>query len=665
MRIILSVVFVCFVGALVHAQGAGSGGFSWNPACPATSTHIDSNGWTIFCPTVGTGSCGNSSSNYTGTCIVYVSSSTGNDTGCAAVIYNAAIPGTPCKTLSHAMGLMRNGKPDWLLLLRGDSFTPGSGGVFGTWSISGVSATAPMVIGSYDSSQPGVVNPYVAGNRPVIENAIGTDPLQVNSGTGGDYLAIVGIEFYNYTADPNNGSYNAGAWTATTGVIVNNTVNWWLIEDCKFSFYSFNFTFEPNNVTQANSTLIMNRNVIIAAYANSTSINSSGSFLDYTAFYYLTENTFDHNGWNATAAGAAPAVFNHNLYVGCYTPTQFPVYSFMSMSGNISTNDAETSQIRTGGNYINNLFAMVPNGINFGDNGDTFCPSGSQMTYGNVEYNVVESSNSNSAVTGGGGISTKLVIGPTNVAYNLISTFAATSSAGTVSALTINAPGSNQAWSNNTILDWPAKQFDNNSGTGDSFTNNNYNCTTCYSGGTYPDPYRTVGSYYATLSGAVSSASVTGTINNCSPSCSASTTAGNVMNVTAVGAGVLNVGDAIIFPGQSFSVEIMGNANIAPILCGGSNCTGTGGTGTYAVNISINSCSSLWSGCSTAVSVPILASSQTLTDYSLGDYTIGFLEKADTSSKANDLGNAYRACKINDYKRAGFGLAAQGCPTSG
>ena len=42
------------------------------------------NGWKLFTPTTGIGACGNSSSNYTGTCVVFVSSSTGNDSTCTS-----------------------------------------------------------------------------------------------------------------------------------------------------------------------------------------------------------------------------------------------------------------------------------------------------------------------------------------------------------------------------------------------------------------------------------------------------------------------------------------------------------------------------------------------------------------------------------------------------
>ena len=42
------------------------------PALAQTAPYLNANGWTVFTPVTGTGSCGNSSSNYTGTCVVFV-----------------------------------------------------------------------------------------------------------------------------------------------------------------------------------------------------------------------------------------------------------------------------------------------------------------------------------------------------------------------------------------------------------------------------------------------------------------------------------------------------------------------------------------------------------------------------------------------------------------
>ena len=64
----------------------------------STTPYIASNGWTVFSPSPGTGSC--SADTYTGTCVVYVSASAGNDSTCAAVAPPVNESGvTPCATL--------------------------------------------------------------------------------------------------------------------------------------------------------------------------------------------------------------------------------------------------------------------------------------------------------------------------------------------------------------------------------------------------------------------------------------------------------------------------------------------------------------------------------------------------------------------------------------
>jgi hypothetical protein len=647
-----------------------------NLSCPAGNLQKDANGWTIFCATtITSGSCSNSSGTANGTCVVYVDNISGNDSTCLAVASTAAIPSTPCKTLAGGQALMRNGHPDWMLLKRGDTFGPdGSGNNFGEWTLNGASATAPMIIGSYDPSQPGVVDPYVSGNRPVVENNMalnGNTPFTVAHANEGDYLAIVGIELYNYVADPTNGSYNAGAWQNLTGFSYSTaTSDWFLMEDCKVSFYETNINFAPGNTTQSASAAIFNRNVIANAYANTSSITPSGMFTNFMGTYSFTENTFDANGYNAAVSGSVAATSNHNIYMGCFTPSQTNFYSIVTITNNIWSNDASNSQFRMAGTYNGNLFAFVPVGFSLGLTSDGACPTDQQDIYATAENNVTIDSNTPAGTNyGGGGDSTVGMVGPTYIENNIISTFASTNIIGTPSALVINYPPtpSDNILINNTILDWTDEACDASgvgcaAANGDAISPNNFNCTTCYSGGAYPDPYRNLGSYYATLSGATSSASVTGTINNCLPSCSGSSTAGNVMNVTAVGSGTLNVGDSITFPGQTHSVTITGNANIAPNMCGGSNCTGTGGTGTYAVDISLNGCSSgsSWSDCSTAAAVTTLASSQTLTGYS--PQSLITLEHAQAK---NNWNAALGSCAINNYIAYGFGIGPQACPPGG
>src|SRR6185437_5561467 len=412
------------------------------------------------------------------------------------------------------------------------------------------------------------------------------------------------------------------------------------------------------NPNASTSVATFNRNVVVNAYGVNGA-NSSGIFVggeaglaSAVANFYMNENIFDHNGWNTTVSGAGPTTRNHNIYMECVNSSDQPTNSFETITNNILTNDSEAPQFRLPGIYAGNLLAYVPNGLALGatTGTDPYCTA--PPTTANATNNVILNANFNSAVVGGGGFGTNNLTSPANITNNVISTYASTSPYGY--AIQIATPNADNVFTNNTVWGW-ANLADDIGGTGDVLTPNNYNCTTCYNGGAYPDPYRSLGSYYATLSGANPSAVVTGTINNCSPSCSGSTTAGSIMNVTGVTSGTLNVGDAITFPGQNYSVAITGNANVNPILCGASSyCTGNGGTGTYAVDIAVGNCGNGESSCTTAGAIPMLVSSQTLADYS-GQSLI----TAEHSQSKSNWNTLLAAPAINAYIQAGFGQSPQ------
>lgn len=133
---------------------------------PTNPPTLDGNGWSVFTPATGT----------TNTQVLYVSSSTGNDAtaviGTAANSYSTA---HPYATLTAAMAAMRNNFPDWMLLKKGD--------VWGEANIircNGASATAPMIIGSYDPSQPGVVDPYTSKFSILAMSVTTTAPFVVS-----------------------------------------------------------------------------------------------------------------------------------------------------------------------------------------------------------------------------------------------------------------------------------------------------------------------------------------------------------------------------------------------------------------------------------------------------------------------------------------------------
>src|SRR5689334_15649541 len=136
---------------------------------------LGSDGWTKFAPSVDTR-------------IIYVSSSTGSDSN------SGLLPISPVKSINKAKSLLRDGKPDWMLLKSGDQFT---GGV-GFWKTSGRSSSEMQLIGNYGS-----------GARPVIKS--GTKEGFVTFGGTGhsiDNVAITGLDFIADSYNGKNGSFS-------------------------------------------------------------------------------------------------------------------------------------------------------------------------------------------------------------------------------------------------------------------------------------------------------------------------------------------------------------------------------------------------------------------------------------------------------------------------
>jgi chitodextrinase len=320
---------------------------------------LDSNGWTVFTPTVGTGSCGNSSSNYTGTCVVFVAAN-GNDSTCAAQLPSVTSPsaGQACATINKGNGLLRPGaSADWLLLNRGDTFVgqdfkgSGTGNTPpGLCSQSGISATQPLLISSYGTGARPIVEPNPGDGSAIGSMAGG------GCGGGGNNIAIVSIEFYAYTRDPRNPSYNPLS-PDIQGTYFLNPITWMLIEDCKFSFFTTDIDVNSMSLTSPMSNVSIRRNVVVDAYG--TAAHSQGIYVDGVTNLLIQENIVDNNGWNATVSGAGPTIFNHNAYL---TAANGPV----TVLGNIFSNDASGNQFRSGGTITDNAFIRNPYGHNIG-----------------------------------------------------------------------------------------------------------------------------------------------------------------------------------------------------------------------------------------------------------------------------------------------------------
>jgi hypothetical protein len=282
----------------------------------------DADGWTVFKPSPDTR-------------IIYVSSSTGNDrNGGQGTV-------TAVKTIARGLTLLRDGHPDWLLLRKGDTWIDQSIGYFGK---NGRSAAEPMLVSSYGTG----ARPLIKTNPAVTDAAINTAGAPV-----GNFLAIVGLEFYAYTRDPSSPDFNsATVGKEHSGISFLSAVDWLLIEDCKFSFYQVNAI---QGWKAPSHNVALRRNVIVDSY--STNSHSGGFYFSNIFNLVLEGNVFDHNGLSEAVPNAGATIYNHNVYIqyDCGPAT---------LIGNIFANaSSHGSQVRPGGTVIDNLYVHNPIGL--------------------------------------------------------------------------------------------------------------------------------------------------------------------------------------------------------------------------------------------------------------------------------------------------------------
>lgn len=407
------------------------------------------NNWTRICSSADTQTyyVSTSGSNTANTCLVQAS---------------------PCQTIAYAVGKLRDGFPDHLLLKRGDTWTNETFGLFG---LSGRSATEPMLLSYYGS-----------GARPMVQTAAPDDFGIVffgGGGQGGDFVAIVGLEFYAYTRDPSNPAFTNPV--DTVGIGNNNSTSWRLIEDCKVSFYGTNIDFQFNAPLDRLAASIR-RNIVVNAY--SITSRSQGLHASGIVALTLTENFFDHNGWNADVVGGERNILNRNAYL---RQGSGPV----TASGNISTrSSSEGIQFRSGGTVTNNLFVSNSTGFDLGHQASD---TGDVITVGVATNNVIlKSDDIDGSTPRGLGIEILNASGSgIQVKNNIIAHVASPTPSW---ALETDPDTSGITAINNIIYDW-GSQFVNDQGTGNTTTPNDINL------GGYPAPNRTVGDYYGSIGG--------------------------------------------------------------------------------------------------------------------------------------------------------------------
>lgn len=467
--------------------------FSGAPIAAAICWQTDpATGWTTLCATTGTGTCNAAGTGtQTGTCYTAVSAA-GNDGTCSSSTTSAGAQSASCLTLDKGLSLVRNNKPDWLLLKAGDTWTNQVLN-FNTYRIGGVSATAPILISSYGT-----------GARPLIQTSA-TQSAIANAGNGGgNNLAVVGIDFYSYTRDPNNGSYNSTTSAANDPNAINiNTLatNFFLLEDCKVSWYGVNVVFQSTAGTDTR----FRRNVIVDAYSSSGA-HSQGVFAEnVTANGFLfEENLLDHNGWAVGITGAGATQFNHGIYLNNDDVFHGGAATFR---GNIAAQSSSHGlYFRPGGTFANNFMVLNSVGGEIGYALATNNPTGT------VTGSVVFNSTSNFATSLGWGINVA-----TSTGVSLTSNIITQKIGGGSNGFSINFDNSdgsnpvNGSATNNIVFSWDKAVTDSNTGHGNVVTPNcnDLGGTNNNPGGACPaEPFTaptvTLGSYYGSIGGSPS-----------------------------------------------------------------------------------------------------------------------------------------------------------------
>jgi hypothetical protein len=259
----------------------------------------DSNGWTLI----------NHSADSR---LIYVSSSTGNDTTGNWVIGSAVTSGTarnglpsgvtPVATIAKARTFLRAGYPDWILLKTGDTFYEI------LWSgPGGRSLSEPALISSYGSGARPILQPNPSDNGSIIGH---------NGSTVAAYIFHVGLEFYDDRKNPASSNFAHDGSGVYNGPEVspcfwNDGGNYILFEDCFMHFMASGPTFQQVS-GPAPANIIIRRNVIVDMYEMTG--RGQGIFTGGVNGMVIEENVFDHNAWN-DAAGLAASIYDHHLYL--------------------------------------------------------------------------------------------------------------------------------------------------------------------------------------------------------------------------------------------------------------------------------------------------------------------------------------------------------------
>jgi len=265
----------------------------------------DINGWSVLMPSEDSR-------------LIYVSASVGDDDTAeyyaprdVADIQNPGII-KPFRTVHAALDSVRDGYPDWLLLLRGD-----------VWELTdrvalkrGRSVTERSVITSYGGS---TVRPTLKSNESEV--------LRIWANV--NYVAVVGLALKAHKRDPESLDFSGwGQVSESIGLRIYSpedaVMGSVLVEGNYFNFFTKGINIQGGG---AHHDIVVRRNIIRNSYSEKS--HAQGMYASH-ASVLLEENVFDHNGWykkqegsgNEEAEGQA-TMFNHNTYFSEAFKTKF------------------------------------------------------------------------------------------------------------------------------------------------------------------------------------------------------------------------------------------------------------------------------------------------------------------------------------------------------
>lgn len=401
---------------------------------------------------------------------IYVSSSTGDDGN------NCLTAQTPCRTLDAAARLMRAGYPDHLYLKAGD-----------TWRNEGLD----RVRSGRSASEPAVVASYGTGARPVLETT-GSRVLAFNTKSQGllSHVRFIGLEFDNVRLDAAHPEYSGKKSDSSTAIFLGAHRDI-LLEDNRFTHMEL---VVQDWDTGSPTDFVIRRNIFTGAYVDTSSYSQdsrpSNIYAAGTNGLLIEENVFDHGGWHPTAKGAGANMYNHNLYLQHNNNGQRLV-----VRNNIVTRASSHGiQARAGGIVDDNFFARNAISVLIGYTADKPLKAG---TPAQAHDNVI--SEGHSMIKGhdhckGVNLCTAALWGlelsnpgtaQASFRNNIVSSAAPGDTLWTAryknlssAALKIH-PGALGTFSSNIVWQWPR--------------------STDVGPGGYPDPGRTLGSYYDSL----------------------------------------------------------------------------------------------------------------------------------------------------------------------